>query len=394
MRIAYIAPYQGAAVVKQRPIVRNLSLAARVKIERLAELLQEQSHEVEVLSQGEVVEQKAKIYSGFRESRSFNDKISVYYASTFPVRFINGLYSSLAMLQLFRRRHRTAPFDILLIYNLKPPQVVCAEYAMRRLGLPVILEYEDDIFLNRAGERDSRLTASFFLSAAQRLLQSISGCFAVSSHLLSQTPPSIPQLVLRGIVGKEIIAAFKNANGRRNNWVAFSGTLGRTYGLSKLVAAWRTLDFPAWELHIAGDGEMMPALRQAAEGAKNIVLHGLLDREQNARLLCASRIAVNPHDLTQTSGNIFAFKIMEYLAAGNHLVTTPMGSLDRRLESGITYMEDNTPATIAATLRRVIEDRIYERTAAQTAIEACGPEAASRSIEELIRRAVNNRNSA
>ena len=30
MRVAYIAPYSGPTLLKQRPIVRNLSLAARV----------------------------------------------------------------------------------------------------------------------------------------------------------------------------------------------------------------------------------------------------------------------------------------------------------------------------------------------------------------------------
>jgi hypothetical protein len=42
---------------------------------------------------------------------------------------------------LFKARHSAAPFDLVIIYNLKGPQVVCANYAIRRLGLPVVLEY-------------------------------------------------------------------------------------------------------------------------------------------------------------------------------------------------------------------------------------------------------------
>src|SRR6266576_2831906 len=103
MRIAYIAPYQGPTVVKRRPIVLNLSLAARVKIELIAELLQKSSHSIETLSQGEVMEQHFKFYPGFREPEPFHPDIPVYYAAAFPVRFVNGVWSNLNMLRLFKK---------------------------------------------------------------------------------------------------------------------------------------------------------------------------------------------------------------------------------------------------------------------------------------------------
>jgi glycosyltransferase involved in cell wall biosynthesis len=382
MRIAYIAPYQGRELVKRRPIVHNLSLAGRVKMERIAELLRSRAHEIEVFSQGEVIEPSFKFYSG--GSEPFNSDIPIFYASAFPAKHLNALWSSVDLLRLFKKRHRLSPFDLVIIYNLKPPQVACANYAIKRLQLPVVLEYEDDAFVNRAGQSDTSASSQFYLTAARKLLKRVSGCVAVSPHLLAQAPADIPKLLLRGVVGEDVVRAGENANGSRGNKVVFSGTLGRTYGLEQLVTAWNELDLPGWELHITGDGEMMPILQDITRGNRTVFLRGLLNREKYARLLSSAKIGINPHDVSQTSGNIFAFKIIEYLAAGTHVITTPMGSLSDKLETSITYMIDNTPGTIAATLKRVITERHYERTAREATLDLYGPHAVSNSLERVV----------
>lgn len=121
MRIAYIAPYQGPGLISSRPIVRNLALAGNLKIELVAELLHQGGHDIEILSQGEVIERRFRIYSGFRERSPYHSKIPVYYASVLPVKFVNILWSSQRTLALFKERHRAAPFDLVMIYNLKLP---------------------------------------------------------------------------------------------------------------------------------------------------------------------------------------------------------------------------------------------------------------------------------
>ena len=391
MRIAYIAPYQGPALVERRPVIWNLSLAARVKIEVIAELLQTRGHNVEILSQGEIIKHKLNFYPGFTDPKPFDAKIPVYYSSAFPVRYLNGLSSGLSLLRAFKARHRIAPYDVVLIYNLKVQQVMCAKYAIQRLGLPVILEYEDDVFVDVAGRRESGFKARQDLSSVRTIFRLIAGATAVSPHLLAQLPCSIPKVLLRGVVSDEIANVAKPAPADRKNWVAFSGTLSGSKGLEQLITAWDMLELPDWELHIAGDGELGDRLRQMAANSCGIVFHGVLNRNENARLLCSAKIGINPHDLSATPGNVFAFKIIEYLAASTHVISTPMGALEPELERGITYMLDNKPDTIAATLKQVIERRLYERTAAHAASQIYGPEAVSNSLDMLVRQVVNAR---
>ena len=384
MRIAYIAPYQGAALVKQRPIVRNLSLAANVKIGLIAELLQRSSHTVEILSPGEVIERRFKFYHALSDAEAYNPDIQVYYASAVPIRLLNGLWSSLSMLRIFMMRHRVARCDAVMIYNLKPPQVACANYAMSRLGLPVILQYEDG-FDGVWAKRENRLTSRYYVSKAKRLLRSVSACIAASPYLLSQTPTFIPKLLLRGMVGNTLVSANKSL---KENRVVFSGTHERTQGLEQLLRAWEMLRLPDWELHIAGQGPLTASLQRMAENNSSIIFHGLLGRDDNARLLCTAKIGMNPMNASKTPGSDFAFKIVEYLAAGLHVITTPRGALEPELEAGISYLKDNSPESIAAGVEKAISDRLYERTAEQAALKIYGPAAISRSLDSLFKQVI------
>ena len=385
MRIAYLSTYQGPSLLKRRPIIRNRSLSNTVKIELIASLLRANAHEVEVISHGEVVEHEFKFYPAFSEPQRFDSRIPVHYCSALPVRRLNGLWSSRRMLEVLKARHRAMPFDLVIIFNLKEPQVACANYALRRLRLPVILEYEDDRFVNVRGKTENGWLSSYRGRSCKSLLGAISGCIAVSPHLLSQIPEYVPGMLLRGVVGDDLVEANKQAIGAKRNRILFSGTHIESNGVANLIAAWRSAPIDGWELHITGQGELTAALRQMAENLPGVVFHGLVSRKELVELMASAKICVNPHAVSQTPGNVFAFKIIEYLAAGAHCVTTPMGKLESDLEHGITYLQDNSPETIAVTVKKVIEGRLYEHVAAKTAQDTYGSQAVSRSLDSFLK---------
>src|ERR1700730_4898682 len=384
MRIAYVTPYQGPTVVTRRPIVRNRSISNKIKIELIAGLLHASSHEVEIISHGEVIERQFKFYPGFWESELFHSGILVYYVSSLPIKRLNGFWSGMRARQLFKKRHRVRPYDLVIIFNMKPPQISCANYAIRRLGLPVILEYEDDAFLSLVGKTKDGLVSGYHRSAYMRILNSVSGCMAVSPHLQSQLPPQVPSLLLRGVVGDDVLKTSEEMKATKKDWVVFAGTHIKENGIKELIMGWKIAGLSDWELHITGFGGMTEELRKMAENHRSIMFHGLVSRQELVRVICSAKICINPHAVSQTPGNVFAFKIIEYLAAGAHVITTPMGALEREIECGITYMPDNKAETIATTLKQRIEGSCYERTAAPAVLQTYGPEAVSRSLDKLL----------
>jgi len=384
MRIAYVAPYQGPTLVQRRPVVRNRSMSNRVKIELIASLLQGNGHDVEIVSQGEVIDLSLTFYPRFSEPEPFHPDVPIHYGSVLPIRRLNGFWSNTQTLRILKERHRASPFDLVIIFNLKDQQIACANYAIRDLGLPVILEYEDDRFVNVQGESMDGFVARRQARAATRLLQSVSGCMAVSPHLLSQIPSGIPTLLLRGIVGEDLITASSEHRGKKKDVVLFSGTHISSNGIANLIEGWREVTLPGWELHITGYGGLTDSLKQMAEGVRGVVFHGLVSRTELVQLMCSAKICINPHEISQTPGNVFAFKIIEYLAAGAHVITTPMGALESELEAGISYMPDNSPKTIAATIQQVIKEGMHQRSALEAAQQVYGPAAVSKSLNTIL----------
>jgi hypothetical protein len=390
VRIAYIAPYQGPDLINRRPILSNLGLAANYKIELISELLHRNGYNVEVLSQGEVNECPFRFYKGFYEPKLFHPEIPVFYASALSIRFMRGLWSSWKLRKLLIKRHGVRSFDAVIIYNLKRPQVHCANYASERLGLPVLVEYEDDSFVDIVGKTENGLRAMLYKKSVHDVLDAAAGCIGASPYLLSRMPGSIPKILLRGVVDEAILRASKRPLEKRQNWVVFSGTHTGSKGIEPLITAWKALDLPGWELHIGGVGELTEILKKMAGRHKSILFHGLLSRQEYVRLLSQVKIGINPHNLSKTPGNVFAFKIIEYLGAGAHCITTPMGELEPGIEMGITYMPDNKVETIAETLIRVISERRWERSVAQYVWETYGSEAVTESLGVLLQKVLKN----
>ena len=389
MRIAYIAPYKGPTLVQRRPVVTNLSLSNTIKIELITKLLRSKSHEVDIISFGEVVEPELKFYPAFQETNCFHPEIPIYYASALPVRFVTGFWSSSSTLGLFKKRNRRSRYDVVIIFNTKPQHIACAEHAMRKMGLPVILEYEDDSFVDVSGEAAGGWRAKYHQKASARIISNISGGIGVSPYLLAQLPGEIPKLLLRGVVGDDIVEASQRFNSAKKNRVVFSGTHIKSNGVSELIDAWAIAKIDNWELHITGHGQLTLELKRKAEKIPGVIFHGLVSRAELVDLLVSAKICINPYMVSKTPGNVFAFKVIEYLGAGAHVMTTPMGALEKEVESGITYIPDNTPGTMAAAMKDVILTERWKNTAAQAVRAMYGCEAAAESLDIFLQQVVN-----
>lgn len=391
MRIAYVAHYQGKTLLKHRPSLDNLSLAMKVKVELIAALLRKNSHDIELLSQGEVDRYQYKYYPPLIEEEPFDPSVPIFYASALPIKFINGFWSGNRTINLLKTRHKVKPFDLVLIHNMKRAHLICADYAMHRMGLPVILDYEDDSFVDVAGRREKGMGQTYHHKLCRKALRQVSGCMGVSPYLLDQARSGIPKLLLRGVVSEKIAQLNGEPPANRKNWVVFSGTHEGTQGLLQMIEAWNKLAIPDWELHIAGKGPITAKMEQLAGNNRSIVFHGFLKMEDNAKLLCAAKIGMNAQDPTQTPGNVFAFKIIEYLAAGLHVITTPRGAVEPELEKGITYIPDNTSDTIAKSIKTAIQSRLYEQNAIQATLKNYGPVSVAAALNQLVQKAITLR---
>jgi len=134
----------------------------------------------------------------------------------------------------------------------------------------------------------------------------------------------------------------------------FTGTLQHSKGVTELCRAWVAGRFESAELHVIGDGALAQPLK-ASQAQSGIVFHGRLSRAGLVQALCSAHIFVNPHvAVKHAPGNVFPFKMIEYLGAGCPVVSTRMGYLEPELEQSVLYTESNDPAEIADAIRQVM----------------------------------------
>jgi glycosyltransferase involved in cell wall biosynthesis len=355
-----------------------------MKIAVIVESLRTGGHVLDLLSEGEVDAFRCHYYPGFSEVDDACGGIVIQYASALPLRMLGGLWSSFRMLRLVIAGHRRAPYQAVIVYNLKQSHVSCIRYASRTLGVPVILQYEDDAFVNIAGQRSRGLLSRRRDRGCHDAMRRVTAGIAVSPRLQSQFRKTVPTLLLRGVVAQDIIRCGNRPESEKRNWVLFSGGHSASKGVQQLIHGWRESKIPDWELHITGCGPLSGTLRQLAAGTPRVVFHGLVERSALVELMCVSRLCINPHDVSSSPGNVFAFKIVEYLAAGAHVITTPMGALEPEIEKGITYIPDNLPRTIAAALSGVVEKQQWRNNACDEVCRIYGPQAVARKLDDLL----------
>jgi glycosyltransferase involved in cell wall biosynthesis len=145
--------------------------------------------------------------------------------------------------------------------------------------------------------------------------------------------------------------------GREAVRIAFLGRLGTRKGVPELLAAFQSpkLLMRSWTATIAGDGpvEEFRAAVAKADLADRVTLPGWVDRDTTHALLRQSDIFVLP-----SHQEVMPIAILEALAHGVAVVTTPVGAVPEFLTDGQTALlvSPGAPDELANALARLIDD--------------------------------------
>ena len=166
-------------------------------------------------------------------------------------------------------------------------------------------------------------------------------CLGVSPHLLSRMRRRDAEVVLRDVVPDEILRAGDTRRRRRRNGSPTRALTFRVKDWSRSSRRGTAHRCPVGN-SIAGRSMLTPKLEKMAEANRTVVFHRVLDRAANARLL-GSPDCCRSARRQRDPGDVLAFKIIEYLAAGAHCVKSTDGMLKTDLQRGITYLPDDLP---------------------------------------------------
>ncbi|MCB9043873.1 MAG: glycosyltransferase family 4 protein [Chitinophagales bacterium] len=173
----------------------------------------------------------------------------------------------------------------------------------------------------------------------KRVLAQSKGNFAGSNYLANlantQLHPPIPYQVIReGFYAENITPAPKE------KIILSSGRLLPRKGFQFLIQALRE-EKTAYQIHICGDGPMMPELQQLAQNSTTpVVFHGWLDNASDTYRQLLSKAAV--YVLVSEKENA-SKALLEAMSAGCAVITSNVaGCPETVADAGITIAPDNT----------------------------------------------------
>ncbi len=137
----------------------------------------------------------------------------------------------------------------------------------------------------------------------------------------------------------------------------FLGRLGARKGVPELIAALAAPEVRAraWHATIAGDGDAAPFLAAVrAHGmAGRIALPGWMDRPATARMLAGADVLILP-----SHHEALPIAVLEALAQGVAVITTPVGSVPEFLQDGLNALlvPPGDVAALAGAIVRLLDD--------------------------------------
>ena len=255
--------------------------------------------------------------------------VEVRYPATFPVRPLGGLLNSARAPRLADRVLEDFVPDQIISYNTSVFESLASLRIRRRTGAPIILQVED-LPLSRRREYGN-LKPWLDQQCWSPMIRAASAFTAVNESILATLPAAKPKRLLPGIIAD----ALTHASERRSppfsvspRTLGYFGALSCEKGVDVLFDVASSLRGD-WCLRVAGSGPLGGEFaRLARERPKRVKFLGNLGDQPLYDALCSCDATVVPRErITGDGAGVFPFKVLEYLVAGTHIISTPLPSI-------------------------------------------------------------------
>ncbi len=378
MRIAYVSYFEGPYMLAQRKRQTPMFPGAHQKILTLARAMLKAGYEIEILSPGAAISGSGRWYEACSETLLFDEgSVEVRYCPQLDMRLVQRCVSLWHLPRLIITEHARKPIDRMMIYNIGEVMFYAAATA-HKLGIPVILEYEDDavmirepdenaLLLQKIRNKLNELYCRYYLSKINRLIR---GALLVCPELAKDLSTD-NTAVIRGALSTDITKATQSLPPKFEHppiRLAYAGALSKDKGPDLLIDSLFHIGFPV-EVNIYGSGPLENFLHQRAREVPEhhqVVIHGYVDRKKLLEGLMSAHILINPHrmDECHLQGSVFPFKIIEYAATGIPIVSSGLGQIEEGIASAIYIYDEDTPTALATAVKNVADRYEMMRKAA------------------------------
>jgi glycosyltransferase involved in cell wall biosynthesis len=216
-------------------------------------------------------------------------------------------------------------------------------YPAKWLGKPIIVHLHAPSMSEKVAYKQFHKYGDLFVGADLVLALSESWKQVILRHL----PDANVEVIMNAVQIPDSITKFEE----RTKSVLFLGNLNKMKGYSDLLKAFALVSeqFPEWQLHLGGNGEVSEAIELSHKlGIQDkVVVHGWVEGLQKVQLLNQSRIFCLP---SYAEG--FPISVLEALGYGIPVITTPVGAMQTELrgEPCVVLIEPGNVDELAGSL--------------------------------------------
>ncbi|CAG9180231.1 D-inositol-3-phosphate glycosyltransferase [Cupriavidus pinatubonensis] len=288
---------------------------------------------------------------------------------------------------LLEKKLRVNAFDVVLLYSVFINGTTTVQLC-RKFGVPVVYRVLDAYHLLREGTLTRRL-----LLAGERMIYTQADHISVTNEKMrdyvrevaSECAMDKIRVVNHGVDtaifklrprDSELAQALRIAPTDRT--VLFLGTTYAFSGLDVLIENFDQLVecIPNLKLLVIGGGELDGWLKNAVADRKledRVCLTGMVPYADVPRYLSLADIAINPFQINDITRNIIPIKILQYLASGLPVLSSPLHDLQQKFpegECGITYADIADPEDYISRLGALAADGPLRKQLSEQAL-AC-----------------------
>lgn len=270
-----------------------------------------------------------------------------------------------------RRKMKLHPYRILIIYSLQPFFMRVVEWAKKQYpGLHIcviIVDLPEFIGMEHDGNPRSRRIKKRNCAYIRGRLPRVDSFVVITPYIMNFLGiQNKPHVVVDGIADLLPERPFSETPGEKSGIrnILYAGTLTAKYGILNLVQAFRLLPGEEYRLMICGYGETENDIRAAAAQDPRIQFLGKQSREKVLTLENEADVLVNPRQNTdEFTRYSFPSKMMEYLNTGRPIVCHRLDGFGEEYRDYFRYVPDNSPESLAETLRCACHLTAEERSA-------------------------------
>lgn len=170
-------------------------------------------------------------------------------------------------------------------------------------------------------------------------------------------PKSRPYVVLEGHADMAMANRDNLLAEKSDKKICFyAGSLKKVYGIKNLVEGFIAAGIPETELHIYGDGDYVPELRELVKKYDNVTYHGVAPNSEIVEAELKATLLVNPRPTNEEYTKYsFPSKNMEYMASGTPVLTTRLPGMPEDHKEHVYFIEKEVADGIREALLTVFE---------------------------------------